>query len=196
MASASYASRSLAMSSLNPTLLKWLVACRLANVSPGNVTTGTPIHKASQVVIPPEYGNVSSAMSIDRYPVSISSPVDFPTNSKRSSSMEYLETRFECERQSSCNHTPCIGVSIEISEHFEEFAPKNARLVDLLWQVGSCYQKLRIGSATWALELSRQNPLGEGSKRIHRAYEGPVPNNTHRKRLVFATYQRSSSLCT
>ena len=94
MASASYASRSLAMSSLNPTLLKWLVACRLANVSPGNVTTGTPIHKASQVVIPPEYGNVSSAMSIDRYPVSISSPVDFPTNSKRSSSMEYSRNTF------------------------------------------------------------------------------------------------------
>ena len=45
---------------------RWLSECRLANVSPGQVTTGTPIHSASQVVTPPPNGNGSSATSICR----------------------------------------------------------------------------------------------------------------------------------
>ena len=40
------------MVSVRPMFDKWL-SDRLANVSPGQVTTGTPIHSASQVVVQP-----------------------------------------------------------------------------------------------------------------------------------------------
>src|SRR5206468_6928832 len=37
--------------------------CALPICEPGTVTTGTPIQRASQVVVPPLYGMLSSAMS-------------------------------------------------------------------------------------------------------------------------------------
>ena len=43
-----------AMVSVSPTFVRWLSECRPAKVSPGQVTTGTPIQSASQVVMPPE----------------------------------------------------------------------------------------------------------------------------------------------
>jgi hypothetical protein len=42
------------MVSVRPVLERWLVEWRPAKVAPVMVTTGTPIHKASQVVSPPE----------------------------------------------------------------------------------------------------------------------------------------------
>src|SRR5208282_1319343 len=62
-ASSTYSSMLRAMVSVRPTLDRWLSECRLANVSPGQVTTGTPIHKASQVVALPEKGKGSSTTS-------------------------------------------------------------------------------------------------------------------------------------
>jgi len=46
-----------------PTVLSTLAALRDMDREPGMVMTGTPIHRLSQVVVPPLYGMVSSAMS-------------------------------------------------------------------------------------------------------------------------------------
>ena len=62
-ARSTYSSKSRAIISVRPTPDRWLSECRPAKVSPGQVTTGTPIHKASQVVALPEKGKGSSATS-------------------------------------------------------------------------------------------------------------------------------------
>ena len=53
-ARSAYSRVSPATVSVSPTFDRWESECRLANVSPGQVTTGTPIQRASQVVTPPE----------------------------------------------------------------------------------------------------------------------------------------------
>ena len=58
-----YSSRSRAMVSVSPIVDRWANDCRPAKVSPGQVTTGTPIHSASQVERPPVCGNGSSVRS-------------------------------------------------------------------------------------------------------------------------------------
>ena len=63
-------------------------------VFPTRLTTGTPIHNASHVVVPPPYGNVSNATSIPRYnskyrsvgkkPENATRPGSIPSRAKRS----------------------------------------------------------------------------------------------------------------
>ena len=60
-----YSSGVLAIKSAIPILLKMLTPLRDTARSPASVITGTPIQSASQVVVPPAYGNVSSAISIN-----------------------------------------------------------------------------------------------------------------------------------
>ena len=52
------------MKSVSPTAVRHAAAMREDAVRPGQVTTGTPIQSASNVVIPPPWGNGSSAMSM------------------------------------------------------------------------------------------------------------------------------------
>src|SRR5262245_27928791 len=66
-ANSTYSSQVVAIVSVSPTLQRWLSEWRLANVSPGQIITGTPIHSASHVVIPPPNGKGSKAMSTSRY---------------------------------------------------------------------------------------------------------------------------------
>ena len=51
------------ISSARPALRSRLAPLRENGRSPTRVTTGTPIHSASQVVVPPAHGRLSSAMS-------------------------------------------------------------------------------------------------------------------------------------
>lgn len=51
----------------HPEAFSTLALTRDACERPVSVTTGTPIHRASHVVVVPEYGCVSSAMSTSAY---------------------------------------------------------------------------------------------------------------------------------
>src|SRR5688572_19805314 len=62
-ASRTYSSGVDAIHSVSPTVESMLAALRDTDRDPGAVTTGTPIHSASQVVVPPLYGAVSKAIS-------------------------------------------------------------------------------------------------------------------------------------
>ena len=53
-----------AASSVSPRLDNWLQPARPTTVSPMRVTTGTPIHSASRLVVWPLYGSVSRQMSM------------------------------------------------------------------------------------------------------------------------------------
>ena len=54
-ARSTYWAKSETIVSVSPTLERFASECRLENVSPGHVTIGTPIHRASQVVVLPLY---------------------------------------------------------------------------------------------------------------------------------------------
>src|SRR5262245_30700545 len=58
-----YSSTELAIKSVRPIWLSRLAPTRAAWRSPRSITTGTPIHSASQVVVVPLLGNGSSAIS-------------------------------------------------------------------------------------------------------------------------------------
>src|SRR5258708_7475194 len=61
--------------------------------SPTRVTTGTPIHNASQVVTPPVNGKGSRATSISPYSANIELWEDAPRGSNRSGSTPYAAKR-------------------------------------------------------------------------------------------------------
>lgn len=58
-----YSWRVLAISSGTPKVLSWLAATREAKVSPGNVTTGVPVHRTSILVVWPLQRGVSKQTS-------------------------------------------------------------------------------------------------------------------------------------
>ena len=62
-----YSSRLQPANSVSAKADKNAQVCRLTGRDCGQVTTGTPIHNASQLVCPPVNGNGSSAMSISAY---------------------------------------------------------------------------------------------------------------------------------
>ena len=82
-----YSCGSLPISSGSPTFDKILIPPRPTPVRPRSVTIGTPIHIASQLVIPPAYGNGSSAISIRSCKTMYSSQLPPPNSSIRSGSI-------------------------------------------------------------------------------------------------------------
>src|SRR5690349_24792882 len=62
-ASRTYSCGVAAIQRARPMVERMLAVLRDADLEPETVMTGTPIHRASQVVVPPLYGVVSNAIS-------------------------------------------------------------------------------------------------------------------------------------
>src|SRR5262249_45965463 len=92
-ASATYSSIESATVSCKPIFDRWLTEWRLANVACGQVMTGTPIHKASHVVGPPENGKGSRMRTRSRYALRYSAYDVAGRSSSRPSSTPCSENR-------------------------------------------------------------------------------------------------------